>query len=81
MLNMTALLLGAICCTYPAKLQMHDVDEVVLLYCLLLIYEHSKASSRSTFQHTVTLVYLLEIQTVQYKYVSFGFTINIYQVV
>lgn len=47
---------------------MHDVGEVVLLYCLLLIHEHSEASSQSTFQHTVTLVYLLESEAVQYKY-------------
>lgn len=41
---------------------MHDIGEVVLLYCLLVIYEHSEASSQPTFQHTVTLVYLLELK-------------------
>lgn len=39
---------------------MHDMGEV--LYCLLLIYEHSNASSQLTFQHTVTPVYLLELK-------------------
>ncbi len=53
---MTALLIGAMCCTNSAN-NMHDVGGVVLLHCLLLIHGHSKASSQSTFQHTVTLVY------------------------
>lgn len=41
---------------------MHDTGDVVLLYCLLFTYEHSKASCQPTFQHTVTLVYLLELK-------------------
>lgn len=64
----------------PSRPPLHELSEVLTLY-RLLIYEHSEASSRSTFQHTVTLVYLLEFKLYSINMFVFGFILNLYELV